>query len=181
MVDLVRILMKYIKPARLKGDKFLFIKGGDIWAFFSKTGRKRRIASSAKKSKMQGSDFSYEDISIMSTLAEDFSSKIIRQEKFDGEKCYVLELKPRKKISYNKLLCWIDEENFATRKVEFYENNQLTKNMIQEDFKKIKGFLIPKKMIMKGIKSKTETKSKLDDIEINITIDDKLFNPKILK
>ena len=62
-----KMLFVYEYPNRIRGNKFLFLKGGDIWAYFAKTGRKRRIASSARKSKMQGSDFSYEDISMMST------------------------------------------------------------------------------------------------------------------
>lgn len=176
-----KMLFEYIKPARVKGDKFLFLKGGDIWAYFSKTGRIRRIASSAKKSKMQGSDFSYEDISMMSSLEKDFKSKIIKTEKFEGKDCYVLELKPVKKdISYNKLIAYIDTENFALLKLEFYKKNKLLKYMIQRDYKKIDNFYIPYTTIMKSVKNDTKTESYIKKLKINIDIADRKFNKNTL-
>ncbi len=176
-----KILFIYDYPKRLKGNKFLFLKGGDIWAYFSKTGRKRRIGSSARKSKMQGSDFSYEDISMMSTLVEDFHSKIIKEEKADGENCYVMQLKPKDKdkISYNKLLCWIDKKNLVLRKIEFYDN-KLIKYMVQKDYKKIKKYFIPYTTIMKSMKDDTKTESFMKKVEVNKEIDDRKFNKNAL-
>ncbi len=172
-----KILFEYVKPARVKGDKFLFLKGGDIWAYFSKTGRVRRIASSAKKSKMQGSDFSYEDVSMMSSLEKDFKAKIIKEEKFDGDKCYVLQLIPVKKdISYNKLIAYIKKDDFTLRKVNFFKNNKLIKFMIQKDYKKVNGFYVPFITIMKSVKNDTKTESIIKKVKVNIKIPDKKFN-----
>ncbi len=176
-----KILFIYDYPKRLKGNKFLFLKGGDIWAYFSKTGRKRRIGSSTRKSKMQGSDFSYEDISMMSTLVEDFNSKIIKEEKVDGENCYLIQLKPKDKdkISYNKLLCWIDKKDLVLRKIEFYDN-KLIKFMKQKDYKKIKKYFIPYTTIMKSVKNDTTTESFMKKVKIDEKIDDRKFNKKAL-
>ncbi len=175
-----KILFIYEYPSRLKGNKFLFLKGGDIWAYFAKTGRKRRIASSARKSKMQGSDFSYEDISMFTTLIDGFNSKIIKEEKLKGKECHVIELKPKdkNKMSYNKLLCWIDKEDMVMRKFEYYINDKLDKLMIQKDFKKIKNYLIPYKMIMESKKNNTKTESIIKKVEVDVEIDDRKFNAK---
>ncbi len=177
-----KMLMVYLKPARVKGDKFLFLKGGDIWVYFAKTGRIRRIASSAKKSKMRGSDFSYEDISMMSSLVKNFKSKIIKEAKVDGNKCYVVELKPKKNnnISYNKLIAYIDKSDFVLRKLDFYKQNKLNKYLIQSDFKKIGDYFIAEKTVMKSVKNDTKTEMFIDDLKINVTIQDRKFNKNYL-
>ncbi len=171
-----KMLFVYEKPARVKGDKFLFLKGGDIWVYFSKTGRIRRIASSARKSKMQGSDFSYEDISMISTMDEDFKSKIIKEEKFKWNLCYVVESVPKIKISYNKLINWIDKKTFVLRKIEYYKDNKLEKDMVQKDFKKMKGYYIPYTTIMRSIKNDTKTEAYMEKVKVNIKISDSKFN-----
>lgn len=177
-----KMLFVYLKPVRVKGDKFLFLKGGNIYAFFSKTGRVRRIASSARKSKMQGSDFSYEDMSMMSTIDEDYQSKVIKEEKYDGDLCYVLESIPndKKKISYDKLISWIDKERFVLKRIKYYKDNELEKELIQKRYKKIKEYYIPMETIMKSIKNDTKTEVFTKEFKIDINISDKKFNKNTL-
>lgn len=176
-----KMLFEYLKPARVRGDKFLFLKGGDIWAYFSRTGRIRRIASSAKKAKMQGSDFSYEDVSMLSSLEEDYSAKIIGEDKFDGKKCYVLELKPKKRgISYNKLVAWVDKKTFVLRKMEFYKKEKLTKFLVQKDYKKIKGYYIPFSTVMESAGKNTKTEMRLSSVKVDVPIPSKMFRRNAL-
>ena len=56
-------LMVYVCPNLVKGTGFLMV-GDEIWAYFPETGRTRKIASHAKRSKIMGFDFTYEDMSI---------------------------------------------------------------------------------------------------------------------
>jgi len=174
------ILFEYLKPARVRGDKFLFLKGGDIWAYFSKTGRVRRIASSAKKSKMQGSDFSYEDISMMSSITDDYNSKMMGDAKIDGKKCYKIELTPNKKISYSKLIAYIDKKNYAMRKIEFYKKDKLLKFLVQRRFKKVKGYLIAYETIMQSVKNNTKTEITISDVRVDVKIPAKMFRRNAL-
>ncbi len=173
-----KMLLKYLSPKRVKGDKFLFLKGGEIYAYFSKTGRIRRIASSAKRSKMQGSDFSYEDMSMLSSIDKDFRSKVINKKKFEGDICYIVESIPKDKdkISYSRIINYIDKENFTLRKIEYFKNKKLEKILIQDKFKKVKGFYIAYKTIMKSIKNNTKTEMYLEDIKINVSLSDNKFN-----
>jgi len=173
-------VMEYIKPARVKGDKFLFLKGGDIWAYFSKTGRIRRIASSAKKSKMQGSDFSYEDMSMMSSLDTDFKIKLSGNADFEGSDCFVLQLIPVKSISYNKLIVLVDKDKFVIRKITFFKNNKPVKYMVQKDFKKIKNYLIPYTIKMQSIIKNSKTVIKTLKVKVDIKISDKKFKKNYL-
>lgn len=177
-----KMLIEYLKPARVKGDKFLFLKGGNIWVYFSKTGRIRRIASSARKLKMQGSDFSYEDMDMISTLNEDFNASIIKEEKYDAQECYLIKLVPKNKdaYSYSKLLCWINKENFTMVRIEYYIDDKLEKYLVQKDVKQVDQYLIPQTSIMKSTKNDTMTESFTETMEINAQVPDSLFNKNTL-
>lgn len=166
-------LMIYKKPARVKGDKFLFLKGGDIWVYFSKTGRVRRIASSAKKSKMQGSDFSYEDMSLMSSLNTDYTTKFIEPK----NKNYVIELHPKNtSVSYNKLIAYVDKKTFVLHKLEFYKKDKLVKFLTQSKYKKIQDYRIPSLITMQNVRGDSKTIIESEQIKINPKISDSLFN-----
>ena len=53
-------LMRYLEPRRIKDQAVLMLNNADdIWMFFPRTQRVRKMATHAKKQKMQGSDFSY--------------------------------------------------------------------------------------------------------------------------
>jgi len=168
-----KLVIEYLLPSRVRGDKFLFLENGGIWAYFSKTGRKRRIVSSLKKSRMQGSDFSYEDTSIGIDITKKFFAKLI-EEKNDE---YILKLIPKKDdISYNKLILHIDKNTFATKQMLFYENNSLKKEMTYLNFTTIKGYIIAKKMIMKSMNRGSKTIINLKKCKIDIPIDENIFD-----
>jgi len=171
-------LMIYKKPARVKGDKFLFLKGGDIWVYFSKTGRVRRIASSAKKSKMQGSNFSYEDMSLMTSLNTDYTTKFIKPK----NKQYVIELHPKNtSVSYNKLIAYVDKKTFVLYKLEFYKKDKLVKFLTQSKYKKIQDYRIPFLITMQNIRGDSKTVIETEQVKINPKISDSLFNKNNLE
>ena len=49
--------------------------GDDIWTYFPRTRRVRKLASHAEKQKVQGHDFSFGDFSSEDTWKEDYISK----------------------------------------------------------------------------------------------------------
>jgi len=66
-------LVRYLEPARVKDQAVLMLNNADdIWMFFPRTQRVRKLATHAKKQKMQGSDFSYEDMGSGETFINDF-------------------------------------------------------------------------------------------------------------
>ena len=51
-------LVRYLEPTRIKGQAILMLNNADdIWMFNPRTQRVRKMATHAKKQKMQGSDF----------------------------------------------------------------------------------------------------------------------------
>jgi len=77
-------LVRYLEPRRVKGQAVLMLNNADdIWMYFPRTQRVRKLASHAKKQKMQGSDFSYEDMGSGDAFIKDFSSKKLEDEKME--------------------------------------------------------------------------------------------------
>jgi len=68
-------MMRYIKPTSVKGQTFLMLNDGDdIWTYFPRTRRVRKMASHAKKMKVQGGDFSFDDFSSNETWENDYQT-----------------------------------------------------------------------------------------------------------
>ena len=108
-------LVRYLEPRRIKGLATLMLNhADDIWMFNARTQRVRKLASHAKKQKMQGSDFSYEDMGSGDAFIKEFSTKRLKDEKMEGHDCYTLELirKPDSDTSYSRLILWSSKKIF---------------------------------------------------------------------
>ena len=131
-------LMIYTYPRRIKGDKILMLNDGDdIWFYTPKTDRVRHLASHAKRQKVQGSDFAYEDMA-GGSIEEDYTYTLLGEEKVRGAVCYKFELIPTESgPHYSKLILWADKEKFLTRQIDYYEDDELLKRLECSDVKKI--------------------------------------------
>ena len=71
-----------------------------------------------------GSEFAYEDIS--SQEVEKYTYKWIRDEVYEGEDCFVVELYPvdKKNSGYTRQVNWIDKREYRTMKVEYYDRKK---------------------------------------------------------
>ena len=84
-------LMKYLLPSRVKGQTILMLNDGDdIWVYFPRTKRVRKLATHAKKQKLEGSDFSYEDLGASDEFIEEYESVRMKDEKKKKHDCYKL-------------------------------------------------------------------------------------------
>ena len=85
-------LLVYQAPRRVRGQKMLMLNNADdIWAYFARTKRVRKLATHAKRQKMEGSDFSYEDMGANNAFITEFTAKKLIDDKRDGSDCFVVE------------------------------------------------------------------------------------------
>ncbi len=175
-------LSVYSSPARVSGDKILMLNDGDdIWFYTPKTDRIRHIASSAKKQKVQGSDFSYEDME-MWDYKTDFKSTLLGSERVNNVSCYKIEAIPTATgPHYSRLIFWVDKENFVTHQVDYYEEGAPLKRLTTENIKKIDAHWIPMKYTMKSLIDGGHTIVENLDMEINVELDGKIFSTNYLK
>ncbi len=180
-------LIRYLKPVRVKDQAVLMLNNADdIWMFFPRTQRVRKLATHAKKQKMQGSDFSYEDMGGGGEFREDFEARRLEDEKKNDYDCYKVELtrKPGSDISYSRLLIWVIKENFYPIVIEYFDEKDptyLQKTLTQSDIEEIDGIPTAKKMVMQNLNDQTQTVMEVLEIEYDMELDDRMFTERNLK
>jgi outer membrane lipoprotein-sorting protein len=158
----------------------------DIWMFNPRTQRVRKLASHAKKQKMQGSDFSYEDMGSGDAFVKEFSSKRLKDEKMEGHDCYTLELirKPDSDSSYSRLILWALKENSYPLVIDYYDEDDTTfllKRLVQSDIRVIDNIPTAMKVVMYNKKDNTQTEMELLEVKYHVKLDDRMFTERGLK
>lgn len=180
-------LVRYLEPRRVKDQAVLMLNNADdIWMFFPRTQRVRKLASHAKKQKMQGSDFSYEDLGSGDAFIEDFVSQRLEDEEMEGYDCYKLELtrKQESDMSYSRLIIWVIKENFVPIVIDYYDEDDPSrklKRLVQSDIRLIDGIPTAMKAVMHNLNDNTQTELEMVEVEFNIPLDDSMFTERALK
>jgi len=174
-------LMKYLAPAQSRGIGVLTLEGGDnIWVYFPDSDDLRKIASSARNQSVEGSDFTYEDLSTM-TMSKKYEPRLLGEEEIDGAAHHKLELTPKKKSFYSRLVIWIHKTDFTAPRIEYYDKkDKHVKTLVMKDYKKVKGVWVAREMVMKNHKRGSKTTIKIVKIKINPELDDAMFTTQNL-
>lgn len=180
-------LIRYLEPSRVKGQATLMLNNADdIWMFFPRTQRVRKLATHAKKQKMEGSDFSYEDLGSGDSFVEDFTAKRLNDEFVDDVDCYKIELTriPQSDISYSRLIMWIIKKNFYPVKIDYYDEDDPSyheKRLIQSNIMSVDGIPTAMKSVMYNQNDNTQTELRILEIKYNVQLDDDMFTERALK
>ncbi len=171
-------LMKFRKPADVKGIGFLVLSEEQMYLYLPEFHRIRRIASHNKKEAFMGSDFSYEDMGT-SGFSKFYDAKLLQE----TEKEYVLELKrkPGAKKPYSKIKMWISKESMLPVKMELYDNSGELVKTSEQTVKKIGKYWIPVKIKMTSVKKGSYTVLEMKNIEVDSGLGSKIFTKRFLK
>lgn len=178
----------YKKPARLKGTAYL-IRDNDLWVRFASTGRVRKLSSSARENSAGGSDFSYNDMGESGKgIAADYNSRLLdRKVQINGKKCYQIQLTPKDgkagyKSHYKKIVVFIDRENYRYLKIDYYRNGANIKSLYFSNYKTVKKWDYPFKLVMENHTKPTKTVIVTEEIELDSPrVKDSLFTTAYLK
>ncbi len=175
------VLMRYTKPNQIKGNAFLMKNNGDdIWLYSPRTRRVRKLASHARKQKVQGSDFSYEDFSGGDSWKEDFTVEKLP----DQEEQYVLAFYPRPDVvtSYSKMITFIRYNDYYPVKIDYYDKNGvLMKSLYLEDIRTIDGYPTAMKMRMLNHLTGSETVMETLRVEYDLEFPENFFTRENLR
>lgn len=181
-------LIEFLAPADVEGTTFLTLEeeGEDnMWLYLPAVGNVRKIASHMRSGNFMGTDFSYNDISMVggSNYKDDYESTLEEEVQFEGKTCYLLESAPSKEdIQYSKMKMWVNKENFMPLKLEFYDSeDELLKVMTNTNIEKIDGHLTPQKITMKNVQKDTQTILSLNSVEYNVEIPDRIFTTRYME
>ncbi len=182
-----KTLIRYTEPSRTRGQSILMLNNADdIWMYFPRTKRVRKLATHAKRQKMQGSDFSYEDMGSGDTFITDFDASRLEDEVTGEEACYMVRLDraPSSDSSYLKIVMWIRKSDFFPLVIEYFEDDYPdipSKILLMEDIRIIQKIPTATKMIMKNELDLTETLMELIQVDYGLELSDEMFTERALR
>ncbi|MDZ7859192.1 MAG: outer membrane lipoprotein-sorting protein [Candidatus Krumholzibacteriota bacterium] len=180
-------IMFFISPADIRNTSFMnwsYDKEGrddDQWIYLPALKRVKRISSDSKSDYFMGSDFTYDDLGDRHP-SED-THKLLRQEKVDGEDCYVVESIPKEEgYMYSRTLTWVIKEKWVGLKKEFYdEDGEHLKTLSVKKYEKIKDYWIITNSQMQNVQKDHVTNMLLEDLKIDTGLKDNLFTERMMR
>ena len=171
-------LTHYVEPEQVRGMKILSLRdGNDIWSYFPRTNRVRKLASSARNRKVQGSDFTYDDMA-QGKMVKQWQGKVVGEEQMAGKACFKLDLVPTSEgpKSYKKIITWIDKSAFTPLRIDYYDlDGYLLKRLEIKNYRKVGGVLIPHDYTMVNLTDGGKTLMKVVAAEVNVALDPVIF------
>lgn len=180
-----KALIRFLAPSSVEGTGFLSLGKGnnkeDMYLYLPALGMPRKIAGSQKNGSFVGTDFTYNDLSILGggNYKEDYNATIIA----DNDQKYVLKLAPTDKdIDYKYGKMWVKKDNWFPVKVEFYnQQEEVEKVLTTKDIEQIDGYWTAGQMTMKNLQQGTKTILYLQDVTYDQSIKDRIFTTRYLK
>jgi outer membrane lipoprotein-sorting protein len=180
-------LMKYLKPSRVKNQAILMTNDADdIWLYFPRTDRTRKLATHAKKQKLEGSDFSYEDLGGSDAFIDDYDALLVGEENKGGKVCYKLELtrEENSNAGYSRIVMWVDKETYVPTVIDYYHENDpqlLEKELVTSNIQLIDSIYTPMKIVMYNKLEDTYTKMEIEEVTYDVDLPDHLFTEMGMK
>ena len=144
-----RTVIVFQEPSNVRGTRFLTMDnasgGTDQWIYLPSLGRVRRISTSESSGSFMGTDFSYDDISLIDRDVNLDTHTLLREETLNGNPCYVIQsVANNTSYQYGKTISWIDKNTYVTHKAEMYNRrNEMIKLMEMSDYRDIQGRITP--------------------------------------
>jgi outer membrane lipoprotein-sorting protein len=185
-----RTVVIFEAPKTVAGTRFLTIDNDsddtDQWIYMPNLRKVRRIVSSEKGGSFMGTDFSYDDISITSRDDDDDTHNYLRQEKYNGDDCHVIEtISADKDYQYSKVLSWVSVSEKLIRKMDLYDAKGVMVKVLElKKYEDIDGHMTPKEMTISTVKEGSSTTIYVDRIEYDMSdkrLPDSVFTTRFLE
>jgi outer membrane lipoprotein-sorting protein len=170
-------IVMVIEPAVDRGQ-IMLMKGRDLWIFLPNVSQPVRLSLAQRLTGQVANG----DIA-RANFSGDYTPKILRTEKIDGEDHYVLELTAvDRSVAYHRVLYWVKQKNHFPHKAEFYSlSDRLLKTARYEKFQPMAGRARPTRLVMQDALRKGE-ESVLEYSGMALRpLEDKIFTRDYLK
>lgn len=189
--DRNRTILFFESPPEVKGVGLL--QWGDShakdeqWLYLPELKRVRQISAGAKHESFVGTDFSYDDLAIISEITDwtdaDARTSLLRDEAVDGHLCHVLEYTPTgKDLNYSKILDWVTADDLVTLKFEMYDKSaRLEKVLALSDIRKIGEIPTAFHMEMQNTQGGSHTVVDFSEVKYDTAQSDDRFTQRALE
>jgi hypothetical protein len=183
---------RFLEPGDVKDTSLLTYdydqKDDDIWLYLPALKKVKRILSSNKTDYFMGSDFTYWDMENVDLINWDYTLE--GEEDVDGVATYKVSGKPKndaelEESGYTRTLVWIGKEDFLVRKAEYYDTkDRLAKTLEASDIRPVgEGGAHPRahQVRMNNLITKHSTVLTFSTLELDVSVDDKVFSQRNLR
>lgn len=171
-------------PAKEKGQVFLK-RDKEMWNWVPNIERMIKIPPSMMMQSWMGSDFTNDDLVRESSMADDYSQKLLGYEEIEGYNCYKIELIPHDDapVVWGKVIMWVSKDDLYWLKAEFYdEDGNLVNTEILSDVKQMDDRVMPTRLEMiPADEEGNKTVLIFDKIDFDVKIDESFFSQQNMK
>ena len=186
-----RTLIQYHAPANIRGVGLLTWEQGkdkddDQWLYMSAARSTKRIAGGSKKNQFMGTDMAFEDMRPENLDTHKYT--LVGEEMMGDKNCWKIESFPstekeKKDSGYGKRVMWVDQSNYMTLKVDYYDHHDRhIKIALFEDIRPMSGKLFRSfKVTWNRIRQKTTTIMDYKKIDLDTRHKDIMFSQNYMK
>ncbi len=166
---------EFLSPANIAGIRLLQT-ADTMLVFFPSTGRVRRITGRARTGSVGGvgGDFTYEDIDA-APLGERFTGFQLIDE--SATKWTICAVPVAEGSAYDRVVLHIDKNRAAVAQIDYYAGGEQVKRMETTGFTSVVGRSVPTEFSMVNLKADSRSVLRIDDLEWNIFLRDRHFDP----
>ena len=182
-----RIMMHFNEPFDMRGARFLIIEKSprnDMYIYMPGLLIVRKITSKRISSSILGTDFSYEDYERLHGMLSNLRSEQAADAKIGKRTVHVINSYPKAGSGYDKITTYIDTKTCVALKTELFGKKNKLRKVLTVDARDIHrhgNIYLPHKLLMRDLRDKTETRMIVEKVKIDVSLEDKLFDPKQLK
>ncbi|PKP39383.1 MAG: hypothetical protein CVT98_01980, partial [Bacteroidetes bacterium HGW-Bacteroidetes-15] len=169
-------IFRFTAPASQSGISVLSLPNDVMYLYLPAFGKERRIATSAKNQNFAGTDFSYDDMESV-LFSVKYTPKLIKD---DGD-VFVLELTPKGRTDYSKVIVHVNKTNYYPELMEYYDKGNTKVKEAKYTFKKIGNYWNAEEIEMTDLKKNHKTKMQMSDVKYDTGLTDDDFTVRKLK
>lgn len=169
-------ILRFTSPASQAGIAVLALPDDIMYMYLPAFGKERRIAGSVKNQNFAGTDFSYDDME-PKPYADKYTPELVRT---DGN-VFVLELIPKGRTDYSKIIAHIHKTNYYPVIMEYYDKGNTKIKEARYSFKKVGNYWSTEEIEMTNLKKNHKTRMQMSDVKYDTGLSDDEFTVRKLK
>lgn len=169
-------IMRFTSPASQAGIAVLALPDDVMYMYLPAFGKERRISASVKNQNFAGTDFSYDDMEPKPYM-DKYTPKLIDTK----GNVYVLELIPKGRSDYSKIIVNIHQTNYYPEHMEYYDKGNTKIKEATYTFRKAGDYWNAAEIEMKNLKKNHITKMQTSDVKYDSGLSDDEFTVRKLK
>jgi outer membrane lipoprotein-sorting protein len=133
------------------------------WLYLPALKRVRQISGSQRRDSFVGTDFSYEDLTLIQEILdwthEDATISLTGEEAVDGLPCSMIDVVPKdEEVGYGKIRLWLGKDDLIVRRYMFEDRNgRLAKTLLVSDIRMIKQIPAAHRLEMRNERTGSHT------------------------